>query len=257
MCTRCSVRSTRLPSLHTKNHLLLAVKERSRIPRRDRTHCFQASDHMSTHKYGFCSEDVSMLMFSFFLWFFSVPVSSLTSIKHFTHRWSSAAPHAKSTVWARPQVLSLQLGMRHRAHSRYAMYRNVSPHGYHVFAAIMPSTFIAAMNLSPLSLQGSESHTRRVRGFPSMKTILREDLLVLSFFIVPRCVQDFCFSSCVAFFTGACMRDHTVKEGSRVRSTPSDYQESSIVSTVKSSGAVIHNWQPALPLLSAAPQYLR
>ena len=57
------------------------------------------------------------------------------------------------------------------------------------------------------------------------------------------------------------MRNHKVQEGSRVRSTPSDYQESRemslIVSIVKFHDAVIHNWQPALLSLSAAPQYLR
>ena len=57
------------------------------------------------------------------------------------------------------------------------------------------------------------------------------------------------------------MRNHKVQEGSRVRSTPSDYQESlgmsPIVSIVKFHDVVIDNWQLALLLLSAAPRYLR
>ena len=66
--------------------------------------------------------DVSMLIFFFFLWFFSVPVSSLTSVGHFCTSvvcCSSACQiHGMGDATG---FSSLQLEMRHRAHSRYAM----------------------------------------------------------------------------------------------------------------------------------------
>ena len=67
------------------------------------------------------------------------------------------------------------------------------------------------------------------------------------------------FSSCAACSQGACATTkfkRVPQSARRPVTTRSLGEMSSIASVVKFHGAAIHSWHPALPLPSAAPQYL-
>ena len=183
-----------------QKHLSHASIESPRVPRHGQKRCFQVAGQTPTvffetqHTRTDLESMTCRCQFSVSFFCCSQRQSHLlTTIEHLTQRWSSAAPRARSTGMGNATSFYFfdpKCVMEHMIDTRCALSLTATctRTGTTCSTATSPSTFIAAINLSPLSLHGSGSHaptkgsSPHIRAIASMKTILREALSVLSFF---------------------------------------------------------------------------